>query len=611
MSLTPPPGFDSDTQEMSRPRDTFIGPYKVEVKIGDGGMGSVYKCYDSKLKRFVAIKVLKEKYAVEESSRNRFHREAQSIASVSHANVAQIHAIEDGNGSPPFLVMEYVEGSSVETLLKGSQTLPLARAVEIMRETAFGLKAAHLKGIVHRDVKPSNLLIGLDGAVKIVDFGLAKVVEGGSSLTEEGMVVGTPHYISPEQGRGQKVDHRSDIYSLGATFYHLVVGRPPFAGDSQLAVIVAHLNEVPEPPHRIRPEIPESVSLVIGKMMAKDPESRYGTYEELIEDLDRLSRGENVGSGTARIGNRTYRKERRRLPAPAWAALGAALAIAAVGALLLLASPRPGEAELFRKLGSSYIQLEGEKEGLDILFAGIPEKYNRTELVHDMFVFLRQEEAGAARARPAGQPEISIDYPGPSLRLKDLTAPAAFRFPFRRVDGIRLDGVRLEGHVDFGIAIVHPDGARLRSLLFSIQGGPAGTRTATGPAGGSPGEAAGVCPSPPIVARRNGDVIPLSTPAGAIPLLGTGPYGIEVGLRPEGDATRITFRVAKGGAGGGSVFETPKEGLLVPGSDWTSGVLLFWSPSPVGRGSVAIGRMVLEGLLDHEGEVEGMPVDPL
>src|SRR5262245_17999824 len=168
---TPPPG--SETQEMSRARETYIGPYRIDLRIGDGGMGVVYKCYDPKLKRFVALKVLKERFASDPKYHERLHREAEAIAAISHPNIAQIHALEDGDGSAPYLVMEHIEGSSAEGLVGEGPLSPL-RAAAIVREAAKGLQAAFEKGIIYRDVKPSNILISHEGELKLVDFGLAK-----------------------------------------------------------------------------------------------------------------------------------------------------------------------------------------------------------------------------------------------------------------------------------------------------------------------------------------------------------------------------------------------------------------------------------------------------
>jgi tRNA A-37 threonylcarbamoyl transferase component Bud32 len=591
MSVPLPP-TNSETQEMSRARETFIGPYRIEVRIGDGGMGIVYKCYDAKLKRFVALKVLKEKLSSDPKHSERFLREGQAIASLSHPNVAQIHSIEGGDGAPPYLVMEYIEGASAETLLKAGGALPPERAIAIIRDAACGLKAAFLKGIIHRDVKPSNILITAEGAAKLVDFGLAKAIEGAGSLTEEGMVVGTPHYISPEQGRGQKVDQRSDIYSLGATFYHLVTGKPPFDADSQLAVIVAHLHKVPVPPHRVRPGVSEGLSMVVGKMLAKDPERRYANYQELIDDLERLARGEAIGARTAADGAETFLPERTRVPARYWWMAGAAVALSVavtLAAVVHLFPATSSEAQQLRRLGSWYIPQDPSTECLDLNFASLPEGASRAEVVRLLFLTGKAEEH-----------EIGIGLPGPSLQIKDLAGPAALRFPFERLDEVRIQGLRIEGRADFGVALVHPDGMRLRSLHFSLRCYP-------------PHETAGRgedLRTVPLVARRSGEAVPFGSGAPPAPRLGTGPYDLVIILRPEGESTRVEIIVSRSGGASEAVYSTePGKGPLLAGRDWQKGVLLLYAQSPLRRATVAIGRMVLVGLIDHRRPLEALTQD--
>src|SRR5688572_16949328 len=212
MDETLPPSLPVPTGGTSRPRalplevdgapPERIGPYRVIERLGVGGMGVVYKCHDETLNRHVALKVLQQKFASDEHYRRRFHREARTIASLSHPAIAHVYGIgevESVSGPVVYILMELVAGPSVETLLQRDGALPVARALDLVRDTARGLDAAFAKGIVHRDIKPSNLLVTPSGGVKIVDFGLAKEVGGENSMTAEGIVLGTPHYISPEQ----------------------------------------------------------------------------------------------------------------------------------------------------------------------------------------------------------------------------------------------------------------------------------------------------------------------------------------------------------------------------------------------------------------------------
>ncbi len=594
----PPPPFDSETQEMTRARETFIGPYRNELKIGEGGMGVVYKCFDPKLKRFVAVKVLKDKYARESRHHDRLQREAQSIAAVSHLNIAQIYAIETSGDGPPYLVMEYVDGSSAEILLKGGGDVPCERVLTIARGVAAGLRAAFRKKIVHRDIKPSNILIGGDGTVKIVDFGLAKEIEGAKSLTDEGVVLGTPHYISPEQGKGRPVDHRSDMYSLGATLYHLLAGRPPFDGDTQVAVIVAHINETPKPPHEVRRDVPESLSFVIGRMMAKDPAQRYETYDLLIDDLDRLARGEPIHPSTAAQGRVTYRPQKQMTPVFSWA-LAAVATVAA--ALAIAVAVRSGGGSLSpgdpRRLGSWYMPAIDGAECLDLRFEELPAGLTRTEAIHSLFLFAKRDE-----------PQIAIE--SRRLLLKETQSPVALQFGFSRIDEVGLVGLKAEGAEDISIAIVDPDDARRRSLLFVVSGG----QPRSGGRAGAPPTAE------PIRATRNGEKVGFGAPLPRAPLLEAGAFDLAIRFKVEGTATRVHFDIhrasviaesllAIGSGSDGSGGPEGSRGPRLPGTDWNSGVLLIWAPSPLGRGSIAFDRLRIVGSVDRRRDVRKIPWD--
>ena len=255
----------------------------------------------------MAIKVLHDKYGRDEHYQARFRREARSLASLSHPSIAQIFSIDSAEDDSLYIVMEYVEGHSVQERLAEEGSFSAAEAVRSILQVARGLQAALEGGLVHRDIKPSNLLLRPDGVVKIVDFGLSKEVSKDNTLTEEGIVLGTPHYLSPEQGRGKPVDHRSDIYALGATFYHMVTGKPPFEGRSQVSIIVAHVEEDPPSPRTLCSNVPDALSEVIGKMMARKVTDRYETYDQLVEDLELLENGKNpvhTGGGTGRFSSK-------------------------------------------------------------------------------------------------------------------------------------------------------------------------------------------------------------------------------------------------------------------------------------------------------------------
>jgi len=570
---------------MTRARDSFIGPYRIELKIGDGGMGVVYKCYDARLKRFVALKVLKEKFSADKLYHERLLREAQAIASLSHPNIAGIYGLEEGNGLPPYLVREYVEGTSAEALLDRQGAVDPLRAAGIVRKTALGLKAAFEKGIIHRDVKPSNILISAGDSVKIVDFGLAKIVEGARSITDDGIVLGTPLYISPEQGRGQKTDHRSDIYSLGATFYHLVTGRPPFEAETQVALIVAHLNDTPPVPHRVQGAVPPDLSLIIGKMMAKDPARRYPSYDELIADLDRLIGGGPVGKQTAGVGAATFRRASvHQVPQRFWWAAAAAVALA-VGVTLFavrLLPPNSASANRPELLPPWYIH-DKEREGLDMTFFAPPGGLAWPEALRSAFSLSRGD---------AGR--VAIE--SPFLVFDTLSLPVALRFPYRRLDEVAIRGLKIEAPADFAIQIVHPDGPLVRSLTLALR---AGSRSR----GEEPALEA-------IRAERNGDRVSLSPAPAPAQRLSAGTYDVEATFRSEGSAgVRVRLSIRRTGVSGtGQVYSSDSgEEVLLPGDDWNRGLVFLWPSSPLVASPAAIQKFVTLGLMDREYEVIGYP----
>ncbi len=258
---------------------------RVVGLLGRGGMGEVYKAFDARLQRTVAIKVVSELYALDKDFSARFAREARSASAVNHPNVAQIFSSGEID-QRPYYVMEYVEGRSLADLLGESGHLGGRRSLEFLLQAAEGLRAAAEAGIVHRDIKPANMMVDAKGRLKIVDFGLARRLAEDVRVTRSDHVLGTPTYLSPEQAQGQEVDQRSDIYSLGASFYHLLSGTPPFEGDTPVAVILKHVGD-PLPPLREKnPRVPAAVAAIIERMMAKDPRDRYPGYDPLIADLE-------------------------------------------------------------------------------------------------------------------------------------------------------------------------------------------------------------------------------------------------------------------------------------------------------------------------------------
>jgi hypothetical protein len=258
--------------------------YEVLEEIGRGGMGVVLKAFDPSLHRVVAIKVLAPQLATSGVARKRFLREAKAAAAVTHDHIVTIHAVDEANGLP-YLVMHYIAGQSLQQRIDKEGPLELTEVLRIGMQTASGLAAAHGQGIVHRDIKPANILLE-DGVqrVKITDFGLARAMDD-ASLTQSGFVAGSPLYMAPEQARGEALDHRADLFSLGSVLYTMCTGRPPFRAANTLAVLRRVSEDVPRPIRETNPEIPDWLVAVIEKLMAKEPADRYQSAGEVVEAL--------------------------------------------------------------------------------------------------------------------------------------------------------------------------------------------------------------------------------------------------------------------------------------------------------------------------------------
>jgi len=289
------------------PQEVYNDRYEPVRLAARGGMAEVWLARDVLLDRTVALKVLFPELSVDPNFVERFRREAQAAANLSHPNIVSVYDWGEA-GTTYFIVMEYVEGRALSALLRDEGRLLADRAAAIGSDVAAALGFAHRNGVIHRDVKPGNVLITPDDRVKVTDFGIAMAAGTEDHLTRTGAVMGTATYFSPEQAQGLPVDQRSDVYSLGVVLYEMVTGRPPFVADGPVAVAYKHVHEQPELPSRLVPELPPEFEAIIGQAMAKDVRARYGTAEELRADLNRFRTGRRVladprpaasGNGTA------------------------------------------------------------------------------------------------------------------------------------------------------------------------------------------------------------------------------------------------------------------------------------------------------------------------
>jgi len=272
--------------------------YNVLRRLGRGAMAEVYLAQQTSLNRNVALKVLDEKLASDPSYVRRFHHEARAAASLVHASIVQIFEVGDADGIH-YIAQEYVAGRNLGEIIHARGAIQPRLALDILRQVTGALVKAHSEGIVHRDIKPENIMLARSGEVKVADFGLARVQGDGSvNMTQVGVTMGTPLYMSPEQIEGGELDSRSDIYSLGVTAYHMLTGAPPFSGDSPLSVAVQHLNQNAEPVANRRPDIPVRFAAIIDRMLAKKPADRYADPSALLRDLHQLA-GEGAAEGWA------------------------------------------------------------------------------------------------------------------------------------------------------------------------------------------------------------------------------------------------------------------------------------------------------------------------
>jgi len=266
----------------------FDGRYRIVRKLGMGGMANVYLAEDEVLGRRVAIKILNDRHAGDDQFVERFRREAKNAASLSHPNIVSIYDRGEAEGTY-YIAMEYLDGRSLKELIVARGPAPIHLAVDYARQILAALRFAHRHGIVHRDIKPHNVLVDGEGRLKVTDFGIARA--GASQMTEAGSIIGTAQYLSPEQAKGASVDQTSDLYSVGVVLYELLTGVVPFSGDTPVEIAMKHLSTVPEPPSARRADVPRDLDMVVMRALAKDPSERYQSAEEMDADLRRIHRG--------------------------------------------------------------------------------------------------------------------------------------------------------------------------------------------------------------------------------------------------------------------------------------------------------------------------------
>jgi serine/threonine-protein kinase len=297
-NLTPQSGTSAGAPELLDLSGQTLGDYRLLRRLGQGGMGQVYLAEQLSLQRKVALKIMRADLAASPTALKRFQAEAMAVARVTHGNIVQVYQIGEANGLH-YMALEYVEGRTLREFIVKKGPPDLALALSIMRQVAAALQEAHEAGIIHRDIKPENILLTRKGEVKVADFGLSRCFGADLqplNLTQSGVSMGTPLYMSPEQVQGKEVDPRTDLYSFGVTCYHMLTGQPPFRGQNPFDVAVQHVQNEPVPLWQMRPDLPAELGTIVHRLMAKDPNHRYHVARDLGADLDRLRQGQ---SGTA------------------------------------------------------------------------------------------------------------------------------------------------------------------------------------------------------------------------------------------------------------------------------------------------------------------------
>jgi predicted Ser/Thr protein kinase len=316
--------------------DVLSDRYELEELVGSGGMSSVYRAHDRLLERKVALKILHQQYEGDEDYVERFRREARAVASLSHPNIVTVIDRGEHEGRQ-FIVFEYIDGENLKQLIQRRGPAPVATALELAMQIARGLSFAHQQGLVHRDVKPQNVLLNGDGEAKVTDFGIARSLEVVHGMTQTGTVLGTSDYIAPEQAQGQRVDEHTDVYSLGVVLYELLLNEVPFPGENFVAIAMRHINEEPPSIRDKRPDVPANVEAAVHRAMAKDPQDRFHTMADFCAELEACLaevQGTQVITRGAIAPPRRERVRARRRGMSPWPLVVVLLALIATGGVV-------------------------------------------------------------------------------------------------------------------------------------------------------------------------------------------------------------------------------------------------------------------------------------